>query len=164
MQHLNWVDVTILAVLVLSALISLMRGFVKEALSLVTWFAALWVASTFYADLAVYFSAIQDSMLRNACAIGALLVITLIVGGIVNSALSHLVQATGLSGTDRLLGAIFGALRGVLVVSALLFFLDAFTAAASSAGWQGSRLIPEFSVIIEWFFAFMRDSSSFLNT
>lgn len=164
MQHFNWVDLSILAVVLVSVLISLVRGFVKEALSLVTWFAALWIASTFYTDLAVYFTAIDDTVLKNACAIAALLVLTLIVGGLVNSAISQLVHATGLSGTDRLLGAIFGALRGVLVVSALLFFLDAFTAAASSSGWQGSRLIPEFSVIIEWFFSFMRDSSSFLNS
>ncbi len=161
---MNWVDFSILGIIAVSTLISLMRGFVKEAISLVVWFAALFVASHFYADLAVYFTRIDDQMLRNGAAIAVLFIITLILGGLVNVALGQLVQMSGLTGTDRALGLVFGALRGVLIVSALLFFLDTFTPAADSQWWRESILIPEFTVIIEWFFEFMKDGSSFLTS
>ncbi|MCW8092593.1 CvpA family protein [Alteromonas sp. ASW11-130] len=161
---MNWVDFSILGIIAVSTLISLMRGFVKEAISLVVWFAALFIASQFYADLAVYLTRIDDQLLRNGAAIAVLFITTLILGGLVNVALGQLVQMSGLTGTDRALGLVFGALRGVLIVSALLFFLDTFTPAAESQWWGQSVLIPEFTVIVEWFFEFMKDGSSFLTS
>ncbi|MGD8111253.1 CvpA family protein [Vibrio sp. TRT 17S01] len=160
---MNWLDIVILSVIGLSALISLVRGFAKEALSLVIWFGAFFVASQYYAKLAVYFSNIQDDLIRNGAAIAALFVATLIVGAIVNYVIAQLVQKTGLSGTDRVLGIVFGALRGVLIVSAALFFMDAFTSFPDSEWWRGSQLIPEFSRIIAPFFEHLQATSSFLS-
>ena len=158
-----WIDFAILAVIGLSSLISLIRGFVKEALSLVTWFAAFFVASNFFGDLAVYFTSINDTMLRNGAAIITLFVATLILGSIVNYVIGTLVDKTGLSGTDRMLGVCFGAIRGVLIVSAIIFFLDTFTSAAKAVWWQQSLLIPEFGIVVNWFFEFMKNSSSFIK-
>jgi membrane protein required for colicin V production len=158
-----WVDYAILAVIGISTFISLIRGFVKEALSLVIWLCAFFVASTFYTNLAGLLTNISDLFIRNAAAVAILFVTTLIIGALVNYLIGQLVSKTGLSGTDRVIGLAFGALRGVLVVSALLFFLDAFTPASSSSAWQTSILIPEFSIIVEWFFEYISQSSSFLN-
>ena len=158
-----WIDFAILAVIGLSSLISLIRGFVKEALSLVTWFAAFFVASNFFGDLAVYFTSINDTMLRNGAAIITLFVATLILGSIVNYVIGTLVDKTGLSGTDRMLGVCFGAIRGVLIVSAIIFFLDTFTSAAKAVWWQQSVLIPAFGIVVNWFFEFMKNSSSFIK-
>ena len=158
-----WIDFAILAVIGLSSLISLIRGFVKEALSLVTWFAAFFVASNFFGDLAVYFTSINDTMLRNGAAIITIFVATLILGSIVNYVIGTLVDKTGLSGTDRMLGVCFGAIRGVLIVSAIIFFLDTFTSAAKAVWWQQSVLIPEFGIVVNWFFEFMKNSSSFIK-
>lgn len=101
-----WIDYVILAVIGFSALVSLIRGFVKEALSLVIWFTAFFVASNFYPQLAVYFTNFHDEMLRNGSAIAVLFIATLIVGAVVNYVIGQLVQKTGLSGTDRVLGVV----------------------------------------------------------
>jgi len=160
---MNWLDIVILSVIGFSALISLVRGFSKEALSLVIWIGAFFIAGHYYPRLAVYFTNIRDEMFRSGAAIAVLFIATLVVGAIVNYVVSQLVQKTGLSGTDRVLGVVFGGLRGVLIVAALLFFMDAFTTLSNSEWWKNSQLVPQFSWIISWFFDHLKTSSSFLT-
>lgn len=160
---LTWVDYAIFAVIAVSAIISLVRGFLKEAISLAIWIGAFFIASHFYVDLAAILTQIEDPTIRHGVAIAILFVVTLVLGGLVNYLVGQLVEYTGLSGTDRALGAVFGALRGVLIASAVLFFMDSFTPAADSQWWQQSQLIPQFAGIIEWFFQYLESNSSFLN-
>ncbi|QIZ77175.1 CvpA family protein [Ferrimonas lipolytica] len=158
-----WIDYTIMAIIGLSILISLIRGFAREAMSLVVWIGAFFIASSFYEDLAVYLTQISDDTIRLGAAAAILFIATLIIGALVNYLIGQLVDKTGLSGTDRLLGACFGGLRGILVVAAVLFFLDTFTGLSDSDWWTDSTLIPEFKVVIQWFFEHIEQSSSFIT-
>ncbi len=158
------IDYIIIGIIVFSVIVSLLRGFVREVLSLATWIVAFIIASQFYPYLAGLLTQIDSEYIRNGVAIGILFILTLIVGGIVNYVISQLVDKTGLSGTDRVLGACFGFLRGVLIVAALLFFVDTFTNFEQSDAWKSSQLIPHFGFVVEWFFQQLQANSSFLNS
>ncbi|OCG04746.1 CvpA family protein [Gilliamella apicola] len=159
---MNWVDFTIIGVIVFSALISIVRGFVREALSLVSWVLAFVIASRFYIYITEYLTYFDSDLVRNAVAIAILFIATLLVCSVVSYVIGELIQRTGLSGTDRVLGICFGVLRGILIVAAVLFFVDTFTPLSQSPYWAQSQLIPHFHFIIRWFFDYIQNSSSFL--
>ncbi|WP_317929023.1 CvpA family protein [Halioxenophilus sp. WMMB6] len=142
---MNWADISILAILLLSGLISLWRGFIKEALSLAVWLLAIVISLTFrepMASLLVDF--ITTPSLRVAVAFAILFVMTLLIGGVVNHLLAHLVAITGLTGTDRFLGFLFGLARGVLVVLALVLLVPHVLPINQDTWWRESVLIPQF--------------------
>lgn len=157
-----WIDYAIITIIGFSAMASLIRGFIREALSLITWGCAFFVASQFYPYLATYLTRFYDPLIRNGIAIAILFIAMLIVGAVVNYVISALVERTGLSSTDRVFGVCFGVLRGILIVSAILFFLDTFTPLPKSEGWQRSELIPQFSHIVKCFFDYFKNASSVL--
>ncbi|EPE65579.1 hypothetical protein I139_05676 [Pasteurella multocida 2000] len=158
------IDYIIIAIIAFSIIISLLRGFIREVMSVASWVVAFFVANHFYPYLANYLTQIESLYLRNGTAIAILFVATLIVGGIVNHILGELVDKTGLTGTDRVLGACFGLIRGVLIVAALLFFMDTFTNFSQTVWWKESKLIPHFGFIVEWFFQQLQATSSFINS
>ncbi|MGC6326531.1 CvpA family protein [Pasteurella multocida] len=158
------IDYIIIAIIAFSIIISLLRGFIREVMSVASWVVAFFVANHFYPYLANYLAQIESLYLRNGTAIAILFVATLIVGGIVNHILGELVDKTGLTGTDRVLGACFGLIRGVLIVAALLFFMDTFTNFSQTVWWKESKLIPHFGFIVEWFFQQLQATSSFINS
>lgn len=153
---MTWIDYVIISLIGFSAMVSLIRGFIREALSLLTWGCAIFVVIHFYSYIAGYFTRFHDVVVRNAIAIVILFISTLFVGAISNHLIGLLVEKSGLSGTDRVLGVCFGTLRGVLIVAAIVFFLNTFTGLPRSTDWQQSQLIPQFSYIIRWLFDCMQ--------
>ncbi|WGE74497.1 CvpA family protein [Actinobacillus equuli] len=164
------VDIIIIGLIAFSILVSLWRGFVSEVLSLAGWVVAFFVASNFYPYLSSYLTQVNSvylqnsEYLRNGIAAAVLFIITLIVCGIISALLSKLVDTTGLSATDRVLGGAFGALRGILIVAAILFFLDTFSSVSQAELWKESQLIPHFDFIVKWFFEQLQANSGFLNS
>lgn len=159
---MNWVDITIIGIIAFSASVSIIRGFVGEALSLVSWVLAFSIAGHFYTYITQYLTYFENDMVRIAVAITILFFATLLVCSVVSYVIGQLIQKTGLSGTDRVLGICFGVLRGILVVATLLFLVDTFTSLSKSPYWTESQLIPHFHFIIRWFFDYIQNSSSFL--
>lgn len=159
-----WIDYAILGVIAVSTIVSLFRGFIKEAVSLAVWIAGVFIAFKFYPQMATYLTGIENEMLRSGAAIAILFIITLILGALLNQLLSEIVHYTGLSGTDRMLGMVFGGLRGVVIAAATLLFLDTSTPANSSQWWNDSVLIPEFAGVIQWGVEMFKQNSSLLST
>ena len=147
---MNWTDYIILGVLVLSVLVGLWRGLVSEVLALAIWIAAFWVARSFGPAVAQHFEhVIELPSARMIVGYGLCFVAVLILGALLRFVISKLVESTGLSGTDRLLGMLFGCARGVLLV-ALLVFLVGFTAFTRDPWWQQSVLVPQFQHVAAW--------------
>lgn len=141
---MNWADIAILTIIGISALISLFRGFVREVLSLVAWVVAFWIAFTFTnpaSNLLIDYVSIPTA--RYVMAFVGLLVVSLIVTGILNHLIGKLVDKTGLSGTDRMLGVVFGMIRGVAVVGVMVF-LAGLTPVPRDPWWRESALMGHF--------------------
>lgn len=149
---MNWIDWYVVLVISYSFFVSLKRGFIKEALSLINWFSAFFIAKYFHRALAVYFSFIQDIILRNGVAIFFLLLSSLFVGAVVNHCIYYFIERRGLAAIDRVLGTVFGVIKGVLIVCVCLFLVDLLTSFSNTNAWNSSVFIPHFSMIIKWFF------------
>ena len=138
------VDIVVIFVIVLSALFSLMRGFVKEAISLATWVVAIWVAATFAPKLSSMLAGSIDSeAVRQAVGFGVLFVLTLMAGALVNFMISQVVKKTGLSGADRIFGVLFGVIRGGLII-VVFVVIGGMTPLPDYPWWQSSKLLPWF--------------------
>ena len=148
---MNEVDWLILAILSVSGLLSLWRGFVKEAISLVFWVTAFILSIR----LSVQFStliptAIESESVRVMLSFIAIFFGTLIIGGLINRIISSLLKFSGMGGTDRFLGMVFGVFRGGVLVMAALIVLPPFFDVEQQAWWRNSILIPKFLLLEEW--------------
>ena len=138
------VDVIILFVIFLSALFSLMRGFVKEAISLTTWIMAIWISMTFAPRLSVLLpDGIESEAVRLSVAFGLFFVITLMLGALVNLVVANFVKKTGLSGADRVFGVLFGFLRGLLII-VVFVVVASMTPIPEQEWWKSSNLLGRF--------------------
>ncbi|MBE9567893.1 MAG: CvpA family protein [Proteobacteria bacterium] len=138
------VDVVVIFVIFLSALFSLIRGFVKESISLATWIIAIWLAATFASKLSAALpNSIESEAVRQAIGFGVLFVMTLMVGALVNTLVNQVVKKTGLSSADRIFGVAFGVLRGALII-VVFVIIGGMTPLPETEWWQSS-------VLLQWF-------------
>ena len=135
----GWVDIALASLLLLSVIVGLVRGVVFELLSLAGWFAA-WFTAQWFTPLAVAHVPIgvPDSALNHGIAFACLFLLVLVVWSLAARLVRLLVHATPLSLIDRVLGAGFGVLRGMVVLLVLATAI-AFTPLAASPQWQASQ-------------------------
>ncbi|EEF79004.1 Colicin V production protein [Methylophaga thiooxydans] len=145
-----WVDYLIIGIIFISAAISIVRGFMKEVLSLASWILAFWVALMFHSHLSTLLANyISTPSIRLFLAFFILFAVTLVLGAMVNHLICQVVEKTGLTGTDRSLGVIFGLLRGVAIVTILILAAGA-TPMPTDSWWQNALLMEHFEKLAIW--------------
>lgn len=135
-------DFALLAVVGVSALIGLLRGLIKEALSLAIWIGSAWAALQWgHVGASLLTAFIDDASMRLWA--GRLLVfVGLVFGGsVVTWTVGYLIRNSPITGADRALGLLFGVGRGLLVVGLLALALQ-LGGFADESWWRQSKLIP----------------------
>lgn len=142
-------DALIVLAVATSVVIGLIRGFVVEVMALVVWAFAIFASLMFAPKLTdALAGAIETPSARIFLAYALVFVGTLLVGAVVTWLLRKLVEGTGLSGTDRLLGGVFGIARGAVLVVVVVLMLG-LTPFPRDAWWRESRLLPHVVVLAE---------------
>jgi membrane protein required for colicin V production len=152
MQALSAVDWILLAVLGLSLLLGMWRGIVQEVLSLVGWVAAFYV-SQMYAPMAAAWLPMDGSsqMLRYAAGFVVVFVAVLVGTVLVSALIKKLISAVGLGPLDRLLGSLFGLMRGVVILLAVTVFVG-MTPMRDTDAWkqaQGTQWLQQFLHVLK---------------
>lgn len=147
---LNGLDYFIIGILVISIIVGIFRGFVKETFSLVSWILAFWIALAFAPRLVLILPAfIHPGEVRYAVAFAVLFLLTLVLMALLSTQIVRFIKGSALSSTDRSLGGVFGLLRGVLLV-VVLIYVGLMAGANQTEWWRHSLLLPYFMVLAEW--------------
>jgi membrane protein required for colicin V production len=137
----NWLDWTFAAIVAVSVITAIIKGFTRELISLASLVIGLVVAAAAYPRAAPWFEDLTKSH-EIALGLGFLVLFlgTLLLGSLVSLLARKLIKSAGIQWFDRFLGAVFGLVRGVLVDCILLFVLLAF--AIKPGAVQQSSLAP----------------------
>lgn len=150
MSQLTVADTLIFAVIGISVLISFLRGFVREAISLVVWALAILLGFKYAGPLGnEWLKSIHSPELRYIIAFIALFLCIMVVGMVISAVMRALMDKTGLSLIDRLLGLIFGFARGVLVVAMVIMFIG--MSSWQDAPWvKNSFAVEKLKPLVSW--------------
>ncbi|GAA0396007.1 CvpA family protein [Cocleimonas flava] len=149
-MDLNYFDIAIVVIILITALIGFMRGIVWMGIFLATWAAAILLAIK-YKDAVAAALPIKLSSEIAQTGLAALLIFlgVLILGAIINFLFSKAVDAVGLGAFDRILGAGLGVALGALAIT-LLTMLLGLTELPNQKSWSESALIPKFQEASAW--------------
>ncbi len=144
---MNWLDVVLLLILLISTLMASRKGFSREIIGLTSAALALICGLWFYGSAGAFLMPyVSSPQVAHFAGFVLVFVSILILGGIVGFLVSRLLRTAGLSWFDRALGAVFGLARGVLVTVALITAMMAFTPETHGSGPPGavvkSRIAP----------------------
>jgi len=135
-------DYSVLSIVGASVLLSVLRGFVREVISLGAWLAAFAAASLLGGLVASWLTnSIRDESIRALVAFGGVFVVTLISMSLLALFISGLMRKAGLGLEDRLLGGFFGFARGLVIVMVLVL-LAGLTKLPRQPAWTDAMLSP----------------------
>ncbi|MBU3720450.1 MAG: CvpA family protein [Burkholderiaceae bacterium] len=140
-EALTWIDLVVIGVVLLSTLLSLFRGLIKEIASLAVWVLAFVGASRLASPAAEFVPDWIAPAFQQTVAFVVILLVILLLGRLLTMLLKEMVSAAGISGLDRLLGMGFGLARGGLLVT-VLAILAAMTALPTQPAWRSAQTRP----------------------
>ncbi len=143
-QNMNTLDLILIAILLISVIIGLIRGGVREILSIVGLALAIFLAFTFADKIGKdYISKFFDSpSISYTVAFTLIIIITILAVGLVNLLISQLLKASGLSFLNRFLGIVFGFIRGGVISSIIILVLGLIPGISSKDWWTQSKSVP----------------------
>ncbi|MGH1542397.1 MAG: CvpA family protein [Arenicella sp.] len=137
-------DIVIVIVFLISLLVGLMRGFVREVLSIVTWVVSIWLGLQFYSQAGEFFkNFLNNELFRNAAGFAVVFFGSLLMLSMVSYLINKIVTKTGIKGTDRVLGSVFGMGRAIFVVALLMLFGRSINMQETDF-WKNSQLLGHF--------------------
>jgi membrane protein required for colicin V production len=141
-MHMNWFDYLLIALVAVSLIAGAMRGLLREVIAFITWVVGVWIAFHYAPLLEPKLGGLLTSdALRPWAARLVIFLVVFLVGTIVGSVIAHFVRLSMFSGTDRFWGAIFGLLRGFVVVGAFVILCQGLRLEGET-WWRGSLLVP----------------------
>ncbi len=147
----HWIDYVIIGIISLSVITGLFRGFVKEIVALLVWALGLWASFLYSTKLEVLFSSfLHDKNMRLVAAFLSILLFILIVGALFNRILSVILQRSGLSSTDRLLGMGFGLIRGIFTVTLIIVAINMTNIEGAKQYSNKSKLYAKFTPFVNY--------------
>lgn len=148
MTEIDWI---IIALLGLSTIVGIFRGVLREVLSITGWVIGVFLAMNFSADLAEHIPLESIGWLpRVLVAVVLIIVAVLFACGLLATILGKLLQIASITFEDRALGAVFGFIRGLVVVCAGVFFFGMPSSVHDSRMWQQSVLIGPAETLIDY--------------
>ena len=149
---MNGLDYLILGVVLISALIGIVRGFIRETFSLVSWIASLWIAFSFVEPASkLLVEHISQPALRVGAAFAGLFVSSLLLLTTVSFLIHRILPVGGIKGTDRVLGGIFGVVRALVIIAGLMLAAR-LANLPSEPWWQASLLARHFEPLVALLF------------
>ena len=139
---MNSTDYVVIAVVILSAVVGAARGFLREAVAVAAWLIALLIAWHFSDVIAPHLGGLlAESDVRPWAARIIIVLLVLLFGAALGAVLGHFVRLSIFSGMDRLLGFLFGLLRGFVLLGVFVI-LGQLLRLEGEHWWRGSLLIP----------------------
>ncbi len=127
LNTLNWLDVVFIVLILVSTIFGIIKGLVRELLSLAFFVLAVVLSFLFFRDLGRGMGAsIRDKQIANLVAFGAIFLFVLMLGVLVTWIARRIFSVDPLRSLDRVLGAGFGFLRGVLISGVIVYLLVVF--------------------------------------
>ena len=164
MHHFTGFDWVILVILLVSVGVGFFRGFIREAMSLVSLILAILCALKFSPGVSSWFVPVFDSeAVRYMAAFASIAVVIMLLGFVIGRVFKTLLSVTGFGIVDRGMGLCFGAVRGLLCVTVLLMLLS-MTAMGQSAWLAQSDLAPRFTGLVKWCDRFLPDQLNHVSS